>query len=85
MKSYAYSLALSSFEVTISYIPYAASYSPNNWQVSINTMIEKKGKGNRVGDLSTINLIEVDFNFNNKVLARELLKSIEENNLLPKE
>ena len=45
-------------------------------------MIEKKGKGNQVEDLRTINLIEVDFNFNNKVMAEELLACIEKNNLI---
>jgi hypothetical protein len=48
-------------------------------------MIEKKGKGNRVGDLRIINLMEVDFNFNNKVIAKELLHCIEHNKLLPDE
>ena len=46
-------------------------------------MIEKKGKGNQVGDLRTINLIKVNFNFNNKVMAKELLNCVEKNNLLP--
>ena len=48
-------------------------------------MIEKKGKSNWVGDLRTINLMEVDFNFNNKVIAKELLVCIEKNNLIPDE
>ena len=32
-------------------------------------MIEKKGKGYKVSDLHIINLMEVDFNFNNKVIV----------------
>jgi hypothetical protein len=48
-------------------------------------MIVKKRKKNKVRDLRTINLIEVNFNYNNKVLAWKLLRCIEENGLLPKE
>ena len=42
-------------------------------------------KGNKVGNLRTINLMEVEFNFNNKVMARDLLYCAEENNVLPDE
>ena len=47
--------------------------------------MRKKGKGDKVGDLRTINLMEVELNFNNKVMARDLLQCVEENNLLPAE
>ena len=46
-------------------------------------MIEKKGKGCKVSDLHTINLIEADFNFNSKVIARDILNYLEVNQLLP--
>ena len=46
-------------------------------------MIEKKGKGCKVTDLKTINLIEIDFNFNNKIMARNILNYPEKNHLLP--
>ena len=85
MKTYSQSQALLDFEATIYHIPYRTGYSPKDWRVLINTMIEKKGKGNRVRDLRTINLIEVDFNFNNKIIAKELLTCMEQNNLLPNE
>ena len=48
-------------------------------------MIAKKRKGNLVQDLCTINLIEANFNFNNKVMARSIMKYAKENNLLPAE
>ena len=76
---------LSDFEVTVGYILYAIGFSLNEWRTSINTMIEKKGKGNLVKDLKTINLSEVDFNFNNKIMARIIMNCAEVNNLLPKE
>ena len=45
-------------------------------------MIAKKGKGNIVNNLHTINLIEVDSNFNNKVLAKLTIECAERNKLL---
>ena len=48
-------------------------------------MIQKKGKGNRVDNLCTINLIETNFNFNNKVIAKDLLVCAEKNGLLLRE
>ena len=36
-------------------------------------------------DVRMINLIEANFNFNNKVIARLIIKCTEENNLLPAE
>ena len=48
-------------------------------------MIEKKGKGNLVKDLRIINLIEADFNFNNKIMARMVMQYIEDNKLIPQE
>ena len=48
-------------------------------------MIEKKGKGNLVKDLKIINLMEADFNFNNKVIARLTMIFTKENGLLPAE
>ena len=73
LKAYAMSEELVDFEATVCYIPYATGYSPEEWRSGINTMIEKKGKGNLVTDLRTINLIEADFNYVNKVIAREIL------------
>ena len=46
-------------------------------------MIKKKGKGYKVTDVRTINLIEVNFNFNNKIIARNILNYVEKNHLLP--
>ena len=51
----------------------------------MNTIIKKKGKGNKIGNLRTINLMEADFNFNNKIIARDILYCTEQNDLLLKE
>ena len=82
MKACAQSESLSNFKAIICYIPYSTGYSPTDWKIVVNTMIQKKGKGNKVEELHTINLTEVDFNFNNKIMVRDLLYCAESNNLL---
>ena len=46
-------------------------------------MIKKKGKGNLIRDLRTINLMEANFNFINKVMARLIMNCAEYNKILP--
>ena len=41
-------------------------------------MIAKKGKGNHIRDLCTINLVEANFNFNNKIMAKQSLTVLKE-------
>ena len=82
VKAYTMLSSLSDFEATVGYIPFATEYAPKEWCTLINTMIEKKGKINLVKDLYTINLIEADFNFNNKVIARLLIRYVEKNKLI---
>ena len=48
-------------------------------------MIEKNKKGNQIGNLRTINLMKADFNFNNKMIVRNILFCAERNCLLLKE
>ena len=85
MKACAKDDVLAAFEATMCHIPYSTGYSPKEYQTSVNCMIEKKGKGVEVENLRTINLMECDFNFSNKVIGREVGKCAEENKLLPKE
>ena len=73
------------FKATMTHILFYTGYSLQDWKVAVNSMITKKGKGNLVKDLCTINLIEADFNFNNKRLARLTINCIEKNRLIPKE
>ena len=85
MRVYTQSDTISEFEAAIAHISFRTRYSPKDWKVAINTMIEKKEKGNLVKDLYTINLMEVDFNFNNKILAHLVMKFVEETHLIPEE
>jgi hypothetical protein len=82
MKACTQHCSLSNFEATICHIPYSTGYLPKEWKKSINTIIEKKGKGCIVSDLCTINLMEVDFNFNNKIIAWDILQCTKINELL---
>ena len=85
MKACAMDDFLSDFEATVCHIPYATGYSPSDWKTSINTMIPKKGKKPEVENLRTINLMEAEFNFNNKKMGRDVGACAERNKLLPKE
>ena len=85
MKAYTLSPALANFKATMSHIPFCTGYALNEQKNTINTIIEKKGKENLVSDLRTINLMEVDFNNNNKIMARMVTKCAKENKLLSKE
>ena len=83
MKVYTQIQSLVDFEATICHILYSIEYSLKEWQYSIKTIIEKKEKGCRIHNLHTINLMEADSNFNNKIIAKNLLRYAKENNLLP--
>ena len=62
---------LSDFEATIPHIPYVIGHDPSEWKRLVSTMIEKKGKGNKVRDLRILNLLEANFNFNNKFMEKQ--------------
>ena len=48
----------------------------------VNAIIEKKNKDNLIRDLRIINLIEANFHFNNKVMARLTINCAEYNKIL---
>lgn len=84
LKACASSALLSDFEATLAHIPYSTGYSPQGWKQSVNVMLEK-GKGVLTKNLRTICLLEADFNFNNKVLAKQIMHCAERNHNLPQE
>lgn len=85
MKACSQDKELADFEAAMSHIPYTTGYSPHQWRQSTSVMLLKKGKGDFVDDLRTIQLMECDFNGNNKKLGKEVMQCAEANNLLPKE
>ena len=82
IKAYALSPKLEDFEAIMSYISFCIGYSFLDQKTLINTIIKKKRKRNIVRHLQIINLIEADFNFNNKVMARLVIACTEKNNLI---
>ena len=85
MKACSTDKELSEFEATMYHIPYTSRYSSAQWQQSTSVMLQKKGKGDYVNDLQTIQLMECDFNGNNRKLGRDVMRCAEANNHLPKE
>jgi len=85
MKVYDKLTILTDFEVIMGYILFSTGYSLQDWKISINIIIAKKRKENMINNLQIINLMEVDFNFSNKILAKHIMECIERNNLLSKE
>ena len=61
---------------------FTTDYFLRDQKTSINTIIEKKGQSNLVKDFYTFNVIEANFNFNNKVIAKLTMEYAEKNNLL---
>ena len=66
-------------------IPYMTGYSPNRWQYGINSIIPKEHGNYRINRLRTILLYEADYNFNNKILGRRMMKRAEQYGILAPE
>ena len=52
------------------------------WIFFINIMLQKKEEINSVNTLCTINLFKAGFNFNNKLMGRDVMRCAETNKLL---
>ena len=85
MKTCAMDKTLCDFEAALCHIPFTTSYSPDKWRTNVSVMIKKKEGIERVDKLRTIALLEVDFNFNNKLLGKTTLMHAEQNDLIAKE
>ena len=62
-KVFTLSYLLISFEIIMCYVPFYTIYSPQDWNVLINTVIKEKEKVILIKDLRSINLIEANFEF----------------------
>jgi hypothetical protein len=69
-----YDPMLASFHATMANIPYATGYSPLLWQSGTDVMIPKSIASLRVDKLRTILLLDPEFNQNNKLLGRSLMR-----------
>ena len=66
-------------------VPYLSGYSPTRWQYGVNVMLEKEEGNARVDRLRTILLYESDFNFNNSMMGRNMMKSAEQSDTIARE
>ena len=76
---------LAAIDAAMARIPFVTSYSPTRWQEGLNVMIEKKAGNYRVDKLRTILLYEADFNQNNKLMAKTMMRQAETHQLLAPE
>jgi hypothetical protein len=80
-----YDPLLASFDATMANIPYATGYSPIRWQSGTDVMIPKSTISLRVDKLRTLLLLDPEFNQNNKILGRSLMRQAEAHSQIPPE
>jgi hypothetical protein len=76
---------LASFDATMANIPHAAGYSPLRWQSGADVTIPISVASLRVDKLRTILLLDPEFNQNNKLLGRSLMRQAEKHSQMPAE
>ena len=77
--------SLGSVDAALGRIPSISGYLPVRWQQGLNVMLEKKPGVVKVSKLRTILLYEADFNHNNKLMGRSMMRYAEANSLLAPE
>jgi hypothetical protein len=84
-----YDPLLASFDATMANIQYATGYSPIRWQSGTDVMILKSTISLpislRVDKLRTLLLLDPEFNQNNKILGRSLMRQAEAHSQIPPE
>ena len=85
LKTCAMDSRLATFEASLANIPYSTSHTLDTWNKGISIMLHKKANEDLVTKLRTITLLEVEFNFNNKVLGKATMQHAEDNQLIAKE
>ena len=66
-------------------IPLKTGYTPKRWTQSVDSMLPKKPGEWRPQKLRLTSLLMPDFNHNNKIMGREVMKRAEKNSLLAPE
>jgi hypothetical protein len=72
-------------EALMAHMPYRTGYSPKRWQQGTAVMLLKEANNNNVEKMRTILLLPPDYNFNNKLLGRQLMYHAEEQSLIAPE
>ena len=73
------------FEAIMANIPYRTGHSPPRWKKGINVMLLKKLNNYLVSKLRIILLYEADFNHNNKLVGRDMMRNAELHNTIARE
>ena len=76
---------LASVDAAMAHIPAMSGYVPSRWTKGLNVMLEKTPGVCKVTKLRTILLYEADFNHNNKLMGRSMMRYAEANSLLAPE
>ena len=76
---------LAAVDAALARIPTLSGYVPLRWMQGMNVMLEKKPGVSQVTKLRTILLYEADYNHNNKLLGRAMMRFAETNALLAPE
>ena len=76
---------LAPVDAALAHIPALTGYVPRRWTAGLNVMLEKKPGVFKVTKLRTILLYEADFNHNNKMMGRSMMRYAESNQLLAPE
>ena len=76
---------LASVDAAMAHVPALTGYVPHRWKKGLNVMLEKKPGVCKVTKLRTILLYEADFNHNNKLMGRAMMRYAEANHLLAPE
>jgi hypothetical protein len=76
---------LAELSALMAFFPYKTGYSPERWRHGIQVMLMKQIGNINIDKLRAILLFEADFNFNNKMLGRQMMLRAEENNWIAPE
>ena len=80
-----YDPVLAPVDAAMAHVPALSGYVPERWKKGLNVMLEKKPGVCKVTKLRTILLYEADFNHNNKLMGRAMMRYAEANHLLAPE
>ena len=78
LKAGAFSDIISTLDATMTEIPMISGYSPRRWRTATDTVLVKKPGVFLAHKLRTIVLFQADFNYLNKYVGKEMLKSAED-------
>ena len=76
---------ISKFDANIRSLPYKYGFSPKNWQTITDVEILEKTGVHDIEKMRTIQLMNAEFNMNNKKLGKDMMRVAERNKTIPRE